>query len=110
MPGCWALRVSPSPAVPQSKKRGGPPGNEAGEAGPPVLLLVPCAKERAQTGGWGAGLRGLRQLLLNAQEVKLVVLGAELGRRLKKKKKSETAQFLPKATQFENCRSAVPAP
>lgn len=49
-----------------------------------VCLPTLCAKERTPRRpirGWGAGLRGLSELLLNAQEVKLVVLGAELGRR-----------------------------
>lgn len=106
--GPSGLPISRSPA---EQKRGGPPGNEAGEAGPPVLLLAPCAKERAQTGGWGAGLRGLRQLLFNAQEVKLVVLGAELGRRLKKKKKSQRQRsFSRKQLSLKTLGAQCPRP
>lgn len=88
---------SGSPHPPPShreKKTRRPPGRAAGKAGHPVRLLAPCAKEERApppAGGWGAGLRGLRELLLNAQEVKLVVLGAELGRRLKKERERDSA-------------------
>lgn len=65
---------------------------------PPRRLLTPCAKEaRGPPPHWGMGI-GLRGLASasNAQEVKFVVLGAELGRRLKKKVR-KTDQSLPKA-------------
>lgn len=59
---------------------------------PSCHLLTPCAKEaRGPLSHWGMGL-GLRRLVSasNAQEVKFVVLGAELRRRLKKKKKKKS--------------------
>lgn len=95
---------------PTEQKHGGPSGRAAGKARPRVRLLAPCAKERAQTGGWGAGLRGLRELLLNAQEVKLVVLGAELGRRLKKERERERQRSLSRKQLSLKTRSAVPVP
>ena len=114
VPGCLGPPGLPISRRPAEKKRGGPQGRAARKARPPVRLLYPCAKgERARrpTGAWGAGLTGLSELLLNAQEVKLVVLGAELGRLKKERERErETARSLPKATQFENSRSAIPAP
>lgn len=97
----------------REKSLGGPLQRAAGKAGPlPVSLpLAQMSAFRGPTWGWGAGLSGLSKLLLNAQEVKLVVLGAELGRRLKKSERErETARSVPKATQFENSRSAVRCP
>lgn len=38
-----------------------------------------------------------------------MVLGAELGRRLKKERERETTQSLPKATQFENSERSAGA-
>lgn len=60
----------------------------AARMSPPRRLLTPCAKEaRGPSPHWGMGI-GLRGLASasNAQEVKFAVLGAELRRRLKKKK------------------------
>lgn len=60
----------------------------ASRISPSCDLLTPCAKEaHGPLSHWGMGM-GLRRLLSasNAQEVKSVVLGAELERRLKKKK------------------------
>lgn len=94
----------------------GPSWKMAGKAGPPICLLVPCTEERAQPPdwgrGWGACLSGLSELLLNAQEVKLVVLGAELGRRLKKREREgdRESSLSRKQLKFGNSQCAVPVP
>lgn len=104
-----ALPVSPSPAVPQRKI-----GEGGCEGRAPCRLLSPCAKEeRAPPPDWGwgggAGLTRLSELLLNAQEVKLVVLGAELGRRFKKRERARQRGLSRKQLSLKT-RSAVPAP
>lgn len=82
---------------------------------PSCHLLTPCAKEaRGPLSHWGMGL-GLRRLVSasNAQEVKFVVLGAELRRRLKKKKKKSQRDrsVSPESKiQFAHSQSSVPAP
>lgn len=77
----------PRPHRPAETKRGGRPGGklERQVPWPPSPLRKGGAHPAARLGGGEAGLRGLSELLLNAQEVKLVVLGVELGRRLKKR-------------------------
>jgi hypothetical protein len=77
-----------------------------GKTRPPGRLLTTCAKEeRAPPPHWGMGNRSERasELLSNAQEVKLVVWGAELGRRLKKRKRERSVSPESKIP-FENSR------
>lgn len=81
---------------------------------PSCHLLTPCAKEaRGPLSHWGMGM-GLRRLVSasNAQEVKFAVLGAELGSRLRRKKKSQRDRSVSPESkiQFAHSQSSMPAP
>lgn len=72
---------------------------------PSCHLLTPCAKEaRGPLSHWGMGM-GLRRLVSasNAQEVKFAVLGAELGSRLRRKKKKSERQISLSRKQDSVC-------
>ena len=80
--------------------------------------MHPCAKEERalppdwglEVGNGGAGLTGLSELLLNAQEVKLVVLGAELGRRFKKREKERQRGLSRKQLSLKTLGALCPRP
>lgn len=102
---------SPHPRRPTEKQPGGPRGRAAGKAGSSVHLAPCTEEEHAPPPHSGvAGLRRLSKLLLNAQEVKLVVLGAELGRRLKKRERERQRGLSRKQLSLKTRGARCPRP